>query len=404
MRRTILICAVLILFSRPRAAGGDWGDPLLTLRVEYRQDALDFDDVEKSFFRESARLGFGRSSAGITHIHIRESKENRFTGHLLIRGVSPHFEAVVGNYQLNFGTGLLVGRKKSITPDIFTRRLVLSREGIFSPADNGNPLFSFRGGAVAFTGGISGISISASGFFSSRYRYVKQDSRHPGIAPAGIPSILARTEGDHGHTEPAEILDYGALLSIMIGERLTAQSYYIRTVMRRAGNRRLLWNGSDGGGDGEFHGYGFYLQYRDGYITLFAELCFPRIIRQNATGHESRDRGRGLACGLIFHHPAFILSFSGKGTTGNYYSPHASGKPRGERAWAVDLTLRPAPRLSIGCGAFLEKMTAPSGYESHLPSIRREAVSIRYGVPGKDTYPHGSPPWKPGKTVAWNAA
>lgn len=380
MRRSILIYAALALLG---AAPGEREDPRITLRAEYRQDALDYDDAEKRFLRESSRLDFGRSSAGITHIHIPETPSHRFTWHLHLRGISPHFDAAMGHYRLNFGTGLLVGKKRSVSPDAFTRRLVISRGAPFFPSDTGNPLFSFHGAAASATIVGPMCMASAGGFFSFRNRFAREDPLLPGTSRSGFPTILSGMDKDHRRTEPAEIFDWGCFLTMVIGRRLTAQSYLINTGIRRSGGRPLLWGRDGDGAARAFGGYGFFLQYRDEYIALFAELCFPRLAGRTTTGRKQTSRARGLSGGLAFNHPALTLSFSGKSTTGNYFSPYASGRSRAETAWAADITLRPVPRLSIGSGVYLEKSKTPSSREPHRPALRREAVSIRYGSAGR---------------------
>lgn len=379
MRRSILIGAVLLLGASPVKPD----DTRVTLRAEYRQDALDYDDAEKRFLRESSRLDFGRSSAGITHIHIPETRSHRFTWHLRIREASPHFEASMGHYRLNFGTGLLVGKKRSVSPDAFTRRLVISRGTPFSPSDTGNPLFSFHGAAASARVGGPAITASAGGFFSFRNRFVREDRSLPGTTRSGFSTILSGAERDHRRLEPAEIIDRGGFLTLVIGERLTAQSYVIDTVIRRGGGQRLLWDLDDCDAARGVRGCGFFLQYRDDYIAIFAEFCFPRLESRAATGTSRTTRARGFCGGLVFRHPAVVLSFSGKSTSANYYAPYASGRSRPETAWSGDITIRPFPRFSVGSGVYMEKAMSPSGREPHHPAMRRESVSVRYGAAGK---------------------
>ncbi len=378
MRRSILIGAVLLLGASPARPD----DPRVTLRAEYRQDALDYDDAEKRFLRESSRLDFGRSSAGITHIHIPETRSHRFTWHLRIRGASPHFEASMGHYRLNFGTGLLVGKKRAVSPDAFTRRLVISRGTPFAPSDTGNPLFSFHGAAASGSVGGPVFTASAGGFFSFRNRFVREDRSIPGTTRSGFTTILSGTERDRRRPEPAEIFDRGGFLTLVIGERLTAQSYVIDTGIRRGGGRRLLWGQDDFDAARGVRGYGFFLQYRDDYIAIFAELSFSRLGSRAVTGKSRTSRARGLCGGLVFRHPAVVLSFSGKSTSANYYAPYASGGSRSETAWSGDITIRPFPRFSVGSGVHMEKAMSPSSREPHRPAMRRESVSVRYGAAG----------------------
>ena len=79
MRRTAVIIAVIFCSISATPREKQWPDPRLAIRAEYREDALDYDDTDKRFFRESASLTFIQSSANFTHVHIGANKENRFT-------------------------------------------------------------------------------------------------------------------------------------------------------------------------------------------------------------------------------------------------------------------------------------------------------------------------------------
>ena len=386
MRRTAVIITAIFCSIPSMSRERYWPDPRLAIRAEYRQDALDFDDTDKRFFRESASLTFIQSSANFTHVHIGANKENRFTWHIGIKGLSPYFDCILGHYYVNFGAGLIVGKKAAVSPDLFSRRLIISGAGPFTPCISGNPLYAFQGVSAGLTIPFQEASISFHGFFSFRNRYVRNDINYQNITGSSINSILLRTKKDYRYSEPIEINDYGSIVILQAMEHLTLQAYFIYTAMRQSNNHRLLWNYGDRNiqeGEKAFYAYGCYSEYRDDHITLFIELGFPNKVLSPAAGSHRTERGYGLLYGLYFRHPACSLSFSGKHADKQFYSPYSSGRNYAETAWMADISVRPLKLLSLGGAFFAEKKIAAAGNEQYLPYLRREQAFVKYSKAGK---------------------
>jgi len=385
MRRAAVIIAA-IFCSVQVTARENWPDPRLAISAEYRQDALDYDDADKRFFRESARLSFMQSTASFTHVLIGAHRENRFTGNLSIKGLSPYFDCVLGHYYVNFGAGLIAGKKTAISPDLFSRRLIISRSDIVAPCGSGNPLYSFQGAAAGLNIPFQDGSISILGFFSFRNRYARNDIYYRDITGSSFNSIIMRTKNDYRYSEPAEINDYGGAVVLRAMNHLTFQAYCIYTMMRRSNDHRILWNYGDRiaqVGEKAFYAYGFFSQYRDDYITIFLELGFPGRILSSAAGGARTERGYGLLYGLSFRHPVCSLSFSGKHADAQFYSPYSSGRNYAETAWMADITVRPMKLLSLGGVFFAEKKVSPAGNERYLSYLRREQVFLKFNASRK---------------------
>lgn len=349
--------------------------------AEYRQDALDYDNVEKRFFRESARLTFGKSSVSFTHVNVGMTRENRFTWNICLRGLSPYFECIAGNYYANFGAGLLVGRKMALSPDLFNRTLAVSRGISFSPCSSGNPYFSFQGIAAGAMYTTENFAVSLHGFYSFRNRFVRNDRQFPDITGTSLNSILTRTKKDYRYSEPVEINDCGFSFMMKITGHLTLQSYYIYTFIKRTSNSYLLWNIDTTmvpGGEKKFYGYGFYFQYRDDYILIFFDLCFPNRVISSTAGVSKTVRGYGMIYSLAFRHRACSLSFVGKITDKNFYSPYSSGKSYPETASTIGISTRLLKHLTLGCSFFIEKNIIPSANEQYLRFTRRGQLFLKY--------------------------
>lgn len=389
MRRAALMLAVLSLWFPTQARDQGPHDARLVIKAEYRQDALDYDDTEVRFVRDSATVTFGKNSANFTHVHISDKKENRFTWYIDMRGISPYFECILGNFYLNFGAGLAVGRKRADVPDAFARSTIVSDSAPFSPCRAGSPLYAFRGIAAGPVTSFDRLSISLTGFCSFRTRFVRNDIHLRDATGSSFNAILQRRRKDYRYSEPAEISDSGCMALMRICGRLTLQAYFIRTTISRACAGRLLWDYGDRGlpeAAKVAYAYGIFARYRDRAIEIFIEVARPNTVSATAARQRRRISDIGLLCGLKFTHQGCTLSFTGKHCGSNFYAPYAAGNSRAESSFKADFGVRPARRLTLGCGCFAEKKIAATGYERYRPSSIREDAFLRYRVPGKGSF------------------
>ena len=110
------------------------------------------------------------------------------------------------------------------------------------------------------------------------------------------------------------------------------------------------------------------------------------MLFRSAARQRRRISDIGLLCGLKFTHQGCTLSFTGKHCGSNFYAPYAAGNSRAESSFKADFGVRPARRLTLGCGCFAEKKIAATGYERYRPSSIREDAFLRYRVPGKGSF------------------
>ncbi len=387
MRRAFLIAAALAYAFQIQASEKSRFRPELQVQGEYRRDVLDYDEVEKQFTRERATLAFGRKSAvNLTHVYIGASGENRFTGNVTVRDFSEIFNSVVGNYYINFGAGLLVGKKRLLSPDLFSRKLIMSMADIFSPCNSGNPLFCFQGIASSLSFSFSRISLSLSSFLSIKSRYTGNQAYLSDQSEFSFNSIITRTRKDYRHAEPVEINDYGGAVETRIGDRFLLQNYFIYSDMRRNKNS-LIWNFSERGAlasaDKAFYGCGVYACYHDEYITIFCEFGIPNRKVWHEGGRITLVRGYGAAYGIRFRHPVCRLSLSGKNTDRAFCSLYSSGNGYAEHAFMADVSIDPLKQLTIGAGFLGENKISPGFNETFLSRRKRETAFLIYHLAHK---------------------
>ena len=385
MRRAFLIIAVLANLFPARAEWKNRFMPEILVQGEYRRDPLDYDDTVREFFREKIRLFFSKeSSANLAHLCIGSTREHRFTGNIAAMDISPYFGCILGNFYINFGAGLLAGRKKGISPDLFSRRLIISREKPYIPCNSGNPLYCFQGIAATVSYSFAETALSLSSFFSFRNRYA--DSGLYGVerTDSSFNSIVYGINKDYRHTEAVAINDYGTSLDLKFGDHFSAQGYFIYSDIRR-NNKTILWNYNDRAplsyGDKAFYGLGLFAQYRDDYIVVFVELGMPHRVVLYEGGRNKTISDYGLTYGLAFRHPVVYLSLTGKNSGKKFFSPYSSGQGYAENAWMAELSVSPFKGLLLGAGFFLEKKISPSYNETYLPHARREQGRVQYRLP-----------------------
>jgi hypothetical protein len=382
MLRSVLIVVVLAHAFQTQAAEKNKFLPELLVQGEYRRDTLDYDDVEKQFAREKISLLFSKkSSLDFTHVYIDSTKENRFTWNIAVRDISPHFSCILGNYYINFGAGLLVGKKIGISSDLFSRKIIVSRNSVFMPCNSGNPLFCFQGIAAIASYSFTDVTVSLSSFVSIKNRYANNKIYEAEKTELSFNSIIYRSNKDYLHTEPVEVNDYGCAADIRLGDHILLQTYFIYSDIRR-NNKSILWNYGDRGtmacGDKAFYGYGLFAQYRDEYITIFFESGVPNRVVRNSDGKHENVRDYGLVYGIKFRHPVFSLSLTGKNTGKTFYSPYSSGNGSAENAWMANMSVTPLKKLTVGAGFFGERNISPAYNESYLRSIRLEKAYLQY--------------------------
>lgn len=383
MYRTALILAALICCAAA-PAGTRTGGIRLEMQAEYRRDAIDYDEQEKNFTREKIRLDFGESFADVTHVYVGEEREHRFTGSLVLRGLTPYFDCVAGHYYANFGAGLIAGKKTYASPDPYTRGPILTRGAPFTPCTGGNPLFCFQGLAGGFTIPAGCVSLSVRGFFSYRDRYVRNDKYLPDVTGTSLGSIIARRARDYRYSEPVVIGDYGCVVDLRIADRLLFQAYFIRTEIRRTTGRSLLWNYGDRRlplGDKAFYAYGFFAQYRDDYIRIFIEAGIPSRVVSALSGKRALIRDYGMVYGLAFTHSACAISFTGKTCGNNFYTPYGAGGSYAESSWLIGIAVMPLRGLTLRGSFYAEKKKSTGSSLSYLPLMKRERLRVEYSLP-----------------------
>jgi hypothetical protein len=383
MRRNIIICAVILLcFHKSLLFGVETG---YYLNGEYRNNAIDYENIEYDFYRCRGGIFFSEdSSFNLALVYVRSKHEKKCTWNLSLKDISPSFSLVMGNYLINCGYGLLLGRKNPFNPDIFIRKEKSSDDGIVVPVNSGNPSFSFYGLAASGLLNCDGNIFSLYSFYSSNKRYINEDEYYLKKSDSRLSTIQGLFARDYNHTEPIDVMSAGSIISFTIEKMLLLQLYYLYTDIKTASGDEIQWesdteNKSESG-TSNLHGIGFFAKYSDDYIILFweSDLSIRKAIF--ADNYAKNITGFGILYGIKFSHPAVLVSLIRRETASKYYAPFGSsiGEDHPERGWFFDAKHDFPDYFSIGASISAEKKLIVDQADNEPTETRREKCYLKF--------------------------
>jgi len=357
--------------------------PRVKIQSEFRYDNIDNDETEKRLSREKINFFLSKKSKfNFSHIYIDEKNEHRMTWNLNLFDISPKAGFIIGNYNINFGSGLLIGKKNLFSPDIYSSRLIASHKKSFSPCNSGNPLFCFNGIALNSAITYSNFLFSLNAFYSLNSRYALSEIYESYCIKSSFSSINSRLDTDYKYSEPVTLNAYGLMLKLERGKNYTFGIYFFYSDIKNDQNNNILWKCKEMQNYSEsiksIHGYGIFSQYSDDYINIFIEFGIPmkKIVTNSISSRYIYDYG--LLYGMEFKHPFFSISFKGKSTGKNFYSPYCSGNSYAETKWIIKSIIKPIKKLSFGTSFSSEKKLSPGYTEPFLPLTIKEELFLYF--------------------------
>jgi hypothetical protein len=376
-----LIIMGTLLFTAPSLHSADQF-PETEIAGQYRSDTIDYDDRERTYFRERGEIRFSReSSLGFTHITLRETGEKRYTWYMKLHDISENLKLLAGNFQASSGAGLLLGRKSYISPDPFSSSLRIARNKKLLPVKSGNPLYSFYGIAAETPFRGEHLEFSLNAFTSLRNRYIGDEDLEKSATGKSLTTLFSKNDYSYGNTEPVQILDSAVMGTLRLFSNFIMEACFITT--RLKGPRgNVLWDlyryEDEERGIEDYNGYSLFFQYGDDYITLFMEYSVTE------TGYRSEESGRtgswgyGFLSGIRFRHPRFAFSAAGKNTSEDFTAVYSGISPYPERSWITSASYTLIKGLKLGASVSSEKRLSPGKYQAYLPLVRREKAGIKY--------------------------
>jgi len=354
------------------------------IQSEFRHDTLDGDTRERQFFREKVTIFFSQESKlHCAYVYLDHEDSRRFTWSLVLRDISPVASLFVGYYYVNFGKGLLIGRKRILNPDTFAQEKRRPGDKSFSPCMSGNPFFAFHGAALSYYERFEHVNISMNCFYSSKKRFIDDLSYDQGSTTRRINTIEYETERNSRYSQPVEVITHGSECILHVIDLIHVGMHYVYTDISSFSGKKISWESRKDGENGMSNliGYGLHIQYRDDYTEIFIEkdITVRDNNRENRYGVRNTI-GSGMIYGLIFSNSFMRTALIMKNTEGEYNAPYGStiGVDCPEKMILFDMTTKPFSRVKLGSSVSYERKKSIDQRVYNRPVMRKERIFLAY--------------------------
>jgi hypothetical protein len=342
----IIILLILLINSAAAEMKRTFPEISVNLRNEIRHDIIDYDEQKELLLLKSRSTFLIGEQFTLNYTGIKNFTDHEYlyTWYIHLSGIGDNSEIILGSYNLNFGSGLLMGRKIFVSSDPFTQRFTASREKALSPSINGNPVYSFTGAAAGIYYHGENFKISILPFLSCQERFIKPESADDGYITSSLATLNTKLYNSGGD-EPVYIINYGIMGSMTLFNHFTIETFGFETDLKKADLSDMRWDaekyGLDEGLSRMSYG-GIFLQYADENISLF----FEQGISRKHTD-EIID-GYALMWGTAFRSGIFRFSLQGKSADTNFQADYSSGSRMPEKTWEMKSTITPVQSVMIG--------------------------------------------------------
>ncbi|MBN2040092.1 MAG: hypothetical protein JW864_08635 [Spirochaetes bacterium] len=357
------------------------------LESGYKHDTIDYSETENTYYREKMTVFFSReSSFNLSCIRLQNSGINKYTWNLTLNDISPLLSFQLGNYFVNFGTGLLIGRKKQYDPDIF-RTADLRAANTFSACKSGNPVYAFNGIAAISYFKMKYLEISLNMFYSIQERFISQDAYDSGEIPSSLNSIDSNLTELNTKNELIEIHTRGAMFSATLFKYISVQTYTVMTDLKSFYKEDINWEYEEtfeeSAGISQLTGVGCMARYKDDYLCIVTDHTITKKEMLLNEKTERTEYGHGSLYGLEFDHPFIMLALTGKHVESSFYSPYSSsaGDTYPESACFFNTEMKPFSNFNFKTQISSQKRNMPSSLNKECPvtNIKNFSILYKYG-------------------------
>ena len=367
------ICLVFICVKTTEAK------PCVTLKSEYRHDALDYGSDTSWFFRQKMQYVHGNTLAGGAVTRKSRPQQYSMTGCAVFSPVVQSCLVTTGHFYTSFGAGLLIGRGNSFNPDPFSTRPMANPDRSFVPCLSGNPEYAFRGLGLSMCTPGDARMLDLNTFYSIQQRYTTDEYMNNGTTTQSINSLLSRTRKKDKYTQPVTIHTSGLSLSCHPGKYLLLQANYYTSKLVYDGSKTMEWNSEeDEFGSSSVRmlkGTGYYACYRDDFVTAFVEHCFT-YNRINRNGEPESPSASGIVTGTRYRGSFMEMHVMYKKTDPAFVAPfgNALGSDNPEEVFSLRFEIEPVDSFQTGISIEDENSLSPSSYYDEYPHVRKRSM------------------------------
>jgi len=368
---TVAFCIILIILTAFRKIG--FAERYRTaVYGEAVKDIVNYSEDEPSL------LVRGRFSEEIDEIFmfnfsaLRDISNDReeYTWSIVTEGMNEHFDFTAGHFNLRFGSGLVMGKKKFMTSDPFTRSLAVSGGNAITPSTGTNPAGTLFGSAIKIhcTGDVSSIGLIP--FYSSQRRYITAEEESQGYINASLATLSGKTSRDSKYSEAVDIICSGGMSWLNWREFFSFQIYGFSTELKNCEGKSLEWeyDGDRGTGTDRYSSAGLFLEYADDTVSIFLE---PAV---SCRYSSEKISGRALVWGCGAKNREVMLSVKGKTCSRGYRSEYSSGDRNPENVFEIKTGFSPDRNYEFGASFYSEKNLNPSYGRDYTDGTVREEL------------------------------
>ncbi|HEY1406270.1 MAG TPA: hypothetical protein VF857_06660 [Spirochaetota bacterium] len=350
--------------------------PLLSqtagVSTEYRHDALDTEDLERNFVRcKGFVMSTKNTGAYAAAAWVPSEKRKSYSFAWMTSETFLPFSMIGGDYNVRFGSGLLVGKGHPYNPDPFSKDSADDEmETGVRPNVNGSQTSSFRG--IALSRNLMEKNLGVTLFASRALRYYSGDN-----SSSSIGTLLTRSEREDRYREPVYLRSAGMMLQSQNTYFVTQLSSYYADLLTPSGKRILWASARDGEGYRSSSGGSLYCGYNDGVIRSYGEFAVSSAVyRKNET--DSRSWGRSFQSETVVKNESFVGRIAFKNVAADYYSPFNSpmGSLTPSKAIFMDAAISPEKSVKVSADASFERKNAITNFDPELTSPCKEGFLI----------------------------
>lgn len=373
----ILFFAALIMLIQSSSTNKAEANSIFLFN-EIKHDIMDYDEKEEILlFNSKTTITIGEKFT-FNFTGIQNYTENYFlyTWYTSFSELNNSMDIVLGNYALNLGSGLIMGKKVFISSDPFARRFVISRDKPITPSNNGNPIYSLFGATADIHYAWQDCIISIVPFVSYQERYISPEDSEQGFIKSSLATLNTKIHSQPGH-EPVYIINYGLMASVKLYSLFTLQVYTFETSLKKADLSNIAWDGEKYGiaeGINKMYSSAMFLEYSDENISIFFE---PAFSEKHAC---EKIQGYALMYGIAFKSRPFDISFLGKSTDSSFQADYSSGNRLPEKTWEMKSAIKPFSWLKVGFSLYCQNYLHGGYNKSYIEGTRREEISAEAKV------------------------
>jgi len=337
------------------------------------RDILNYeDDSENLVVRGGIDLKFSESfKFDFTTLRNMDDKKSSWTWNLTVKNISGFMDFTSGNYNLHFGSGLMMGKPSYSSPDPFSKKISISKDKTISPSNGGNPAYSLYGAAFDFFKSFEYFRIYFIPFFSIQRRFISYESVENGVIDSSLFTLNSKFRKSGTGTEPVNIINYGGASGFRILNLFNIQLYHFETDLKGEKGKDILWDKNKyyaGEGIDLIRNSGIFAEYTDNNISLFIEPAMSSMKSdKNITGYA-------MAWGIGVRNSFMNFTLKGKNTDTNFHSEYSSGSRSPERVWETKCTVYPFRFLETGAALYTEKNLTPGYNKDFIEGAIQEEI------------------------------